>query len=124
MLSALCTTGCMDPLKNYDECVEIETARCDLRHSCIGVGDFNDEFPDFDYDTCIAYAQEHCRTREIVGSDDCEDDLTACVDLCVLAIENVDCGILEMSVDETVHLPDCEFINGVEDEDAGTSDAG
>ena len=125
----LCTVGCMDPLKNYDECVEIETARCALRQDCKGVGDFDAEFPNFEYDTCVAYAEEHCRTTELADPD-CDPNLPACVDACVAAIEALApdfCDDLEMNYNETADLPACDFLMADEDEeepDAGSNDAG
>ena len=129
VIFALATAGCMDPLHDYEECKKIEIARCDLRDSCRNDSEFQEHFSDFDRDTCVAYAKEHCRTREIGGGgiDWGDKHVEACID----AIRGVTCSSLRKSDDETEQLPACAFINrppedDVEDEDdAGTeSDAG
>ncbi len=117
----------MDPLQNYGACLDIETARCDLRKGCQQAQppdpDFSSEFKGFEHDTCIAYAEEHCRTREIGGGEDGiwnDGDVEACV----RAIKTlVTCGQLRKGTDETHALDGCEFIDPAEETpitDAGT----
>ena len=111
-LAVLCTLGCMDPLEDYQECVEIETARCSLREKCSS---------SFDFDTCVAYAREHCRTRQIPNDCNGSNNLQPCVNACVDAIEQVDCDLLEMSYNETENLEECEFLDPPDEEpDAGS----
>ena len=108
----------MDPRPNYDECVQIETARCDVRETCIGNKAFDKAYPDFDRDTCVAYSKEHCRTRRITGEDWEQKD----VDKCVKAILSLkqDCGrLIPKGEDETEDIGQCNFI---EDGDAGLLD--
>lgn len=94
----LVVCACMDPLKNYDACIEIETARCEKRHSCRDNEEFQKRFNDFDVKTCIAYIKEHCRTREIQGEGWNDRD----VEECAVAIrEDLACGQLDPGVDET-----------------------
>lgn len=109
----------MDSLRDYQECKDIETARCDLRDSCKGDKVFDKQFPGFDRATCVAYAAEHCRTREIGGAVDWEG---TDVDKCVAAILTVDCAVLQKGDDETETLDPCAFINSKsEDEDPDDS---
>ena len=113
----------MDDLHDYKECVQIETARCKLRDDCKQHGDptFLQEFKGFDYDTCVAYAKEHCRTRKIGGGDWDTWNGTH-VDNCAAAIEGLFpeyCSDLHPSVDETewpFMEPVCGFLNEVEEE--------
>lgn len=127
--------GCMDSLHDYDECVEIETARCDLRDACKKAGDkeFEKNFSDFDKDTCIAYAKEHCRTREIKGDESegegavAQDDIKKCTDA-IKAMAPDRCDELDPGVDETEKWleTECWFIEEKEDtsEDEPDDDAG
>ena len=113
----------MDNLHDYKECVEIETARCELRDNCKDQGNpaFMKEFGDFDYDTCIAYCKEHCRTRKI-GGGDWENWTGHDVDNCVAAIVDLcpnHCKDLHPSVDETewpFMEEVCGFLNKSEEE--------
>ena len=108
--------SCMDPLKNYDACIEIETARCEKRHSCRDNETFQSRFDDFDKETCIAYIKEHCRTREIQGEGWDDRD----VERCAQAIrDDVACDQLDPGVDETQeYLEDaCWFIEAEEDDE-------
>jgi len=111
----------MDPLHEYDECVKIENARCDLRAACQGKdAAFDKHFPDFDRDTCIAYAREHCRTREIQGQGWTKSDLNACVEA-ISDLAPSGCSRLDPAVDETESLEECAFIE--QGEDAGEIDS-
>ncbi len=142
--------GCQDPLKEYAECKKIEFARCELRQDCQNDPDnvlsntdqaaFNKEFKGFDYDTCIAYAKEHCRTRKIGGGEeelrelegygnwsgtDVKDCATA-----IKALYPAGCVKLDKSEDETEEnkFPEvfdtCWFINEDKDDDEEPEDAG
>ena len=126
-LAQLC---CMDSLHEYDECVEIETARCDLRNECKKTNDevFKEKFSGFDKDTCIAYAKEHCRTREIQGVESvAEEDVTKCADA-IVALAPQRCAELDPGVDETEEWleEECGFIEEEEEpsEDVSGEDAG
>lgn len=129
IICALMILGCMDPTPDYEECVKIETARCDARDQCRGEESFDEAYPHFDVDTCVAYAKEHCRTRKISG-----DYTPQQVDDCVAAIiEDVTCDdLIPRGVDETKDLWDCHFIDDRDagprppdpEEDGGPSDAG
>ncbi|MCP4674010.1 MAG: hypothetical protein GY854_00510 [Deltaproteobacteria bacterium] len=125
--------GCQDPLHEYKECKEIENARCELRKDCYKAGnaEFRKEYKGFDYDTCIAYAREHCRTRKIGGGEDevaeaKSDWNNSDVDDCVEAIGTIcpdQCKDLDKSIDETESnkfpavAEVCWFINKDDDED-------
>lgn len=98
--------GCKDPLHDYQECVDIETARCRLRASCVGVSSFDKEFPNFDENTCVAYAKEHCRTRKIHASGFTRKQVDDCID----AIAQVPCENLAMNTTETMALSECAFL--------------
>lgn len=121
--------ACMDATPDYSECVQIETARCDIREQCRGKKAFDEAYPKFDGDTCVAYAKEHCRTRKIEG-DYTEQQLEACVK----AIrEDLTCkDLIPRGVVETETLWDCAFIDDRDAgprppkpaEDAGVTDAG
>jgi hypothetical protein len=112
--AVLAQPGCMDPLHNYDACVEIETARCQKRADCIAdAADF--EYPGFDYDTCVTYYKENCRTREMNGlhaDQAAEKDVQGCID----AIRKLSCDKISWGVNETYDLPACDFL---EDHDTG-----
>ncbi len=113
ILASLVLAGCMDSLNDYEDCVTIETARCDLRESCD---------PGFDRSTCVAYYKEFCRTREIDGplGKNASDNQ---VDACVAAIKTYDCLLLDPKVDETTDIPACEFLWPKDsEEDSGTDD--
>lgn len=106
--------GCMDKLYDYERCVDIESARCDLRDRCID---------GFDVETCYAYYEEFCRTRKL--KNDKGIDKTD-VEECVAAIEALPCEALYdtegalAAVDETASLPECDFIETPDDDaDAG-----
>lgn len=124
----------MDDLHEYEECVQIEKARCRLRQDCdeAGVPAFKDNFKEFDYDTCVAYAKEHCRTREI-GGGDWEtwngNDVDDCAEA-IVALSPTYCADLDPSIDETEwsFMQDaCGFLDEVEEEepeeDAGADEA-
>jgi hypothetical protein len=124
----LSCSGCMDPTPDYDECVEIETARCDIREACLGDAAFDASYPKFDGATCVAYAKEHCRTRKIIG-----DYTPRQLDACINAMQELTCQeLIPRGVDETKTLWDCAFIDdrdagprpAVTPEDAGAGDAG
>lgn len=105
----------MDPLHDYRECVKIETARCQLRENCD---------PSFEYDTCVAYYKEFCRTRKLKGpgSDTLTDEM---VQACVEAVLAVPCETLNPGVDETEALEECRFIQKQsEDTEADAGDQG
>ena len=119
--------GCMDKLYDYERCVDIETARCELRDNCI---------EGFDKATCVSYYEEYCRTRKLKNDKGIDK---ADVDACVAAIEALPCEALYdeegnlAAVDETESLPECDFIEtpdddadagGDSDADADTDDAG
>ena len=103
--AVLLTGGCMDELHSYEECVQIETARCELRESCEGELGYK-----FDYDTCVVYYEEFCRTRKMNGPGSAA--LTqAMVDACIAAIMQVPCKWLNDGLDETDMLPECDFLH-------------
>jgi hypothetical protein len=132
MIIVVMPMSCMDPTPDYNECVQIETARCDIRAECKGDEDFDKEYPKFDGKTCIAYAKEHCRTREI-GGDYTVEQLEACV---TAIREDLTCDdLIPRGTDEIKkkNLWDCHFIDGRDagpkppedaDNDAGDDDAG
>jgi hypothetical protein len=112
---ALVAVGCMDPLHDYDRCVRIEKARCQLRENCD---------PSFDYQTCVAYYEEFCRTRKMngPGADTATDEM---VQACIDAILAVPCETLNPGIDETSLLPECDFIQKKpEDTDPDAGDGG
>ena len=119
----------MDPTPDYDECVKIETARCDIRTDCMGRPAFDKAYPDFDGETCIAYAEEHCRTRRIKEGYEPRQ-----VERCAGSIRrDLTCAdLIPRGVDETKDLCACAFISGKDagpcvsqsDEDGGVGDAG
>jgi hypothetical protein len=111
---ALAFVACMDPLHDYSGCVRIEKARCQLRENCDS---------GFDYETCVAYYQEFCRTRKMNGPN--SDVLTPeMVQACVDAILNVPCEVLNPGLDETELLPECDFLQKLPEPDAGDGDGG
>ena len=119
----------MDPLHNYDECVQIESARCQARADCQGTDEaFDQAYPDFDNDTCIAYAKEHCRTRKIAGTGWDQRDVAKCVDT-IRALKD-DCdALIPRGVDETEYVDACWFIDGIdsappEDTETDTTESG
>jgi len=94
----------MDDLYNYAECKRIESARCELRKNCVEADDptFDKNFKDFDYDTCLTYAQEHCRTRKI-GWDESEwnsKNVEECTEA-ILSLYPDHCKDLRKADDET-----------------------
>lgn len=100
----------MDPKPNYSECVEIETARCEVRDGCIGDPSFDKSYPVFDTATCLTYAKEHCRTRKIGGEGWDQADVEACT----TAIENLPCAaLIPRGIDETESIAGdpCWFID-------------
>lgn len=108
----------MDSRPDYDECVRIETARCDVREACIGNKAFDKAYPDFDRDTCVAYSKEHCRTREIRGEKWDQKNVDACVEA-ILSLKK-DCSkLIPKGEDETEAIGQCNFI---ENGDAGMLD--
>jgi len=116
-LLALVLAGCMDPLQDYNKCVAIEKARCELHDSC---------YTSFDYETCVSYYKEFCRTRKMngPGSDMLTDEM---VQACVDAILEVPCEMLNNGLDETELLPECDFLQKKPedtDPDAGAGDGG
>ncbi|NLN61789.1 MAG: hypothetical protein GX146_02805 [Myxococcales bacterium] len=73
--AAALVTACMGDLTHYDECIDVETARCELRHRCDA---------SFDVSGCTMYYREFCRTRKI------ESEFTAVqVDACVADIDKL-----------------------------------
>jgi hypothetical protein len=108
----------MDPRPNYDECVQIETARCRVRGECQGIDEFDNAYGGFDVDTCISYSKEHCRTRRLNGVNWTQKDVDACVDA-ILSLKNDCTRLLPKGIDETEKIGQCNFIdNG----DAGLID--
>lgn len=125
ILGCLIFGACMDPLHDYDECVRIESARCDLRERCRTEAPthIDKNFPHFDLATCRAYAKENCRVREIGTEAWTEREVSQCIS----AIQKIDnCTSLNPKVDETENLPACAFIEDRDTEpmDAGPQDAG
>ncbi len=118
LIVGICLSGgCADPLYNYSECVDIETARCDLRTACKekDAASFEQKFPDFDRETCLTYAKENCRVREIKGEGWTADDIDACVKA-ILALQNHQCADLNPKTDETTALRACWFIEAPDDQ--------
>ena len=123
----------MDPLHNYNECVEIESARCDARTECQGNEVFDKSYPDFDGATCLAYAKEHCRTRKIGADQDLwnQRDVDDCATAILGLAENCD-ALIPRGIDETEDLGACWFIDGKDtaapepepDTNSDTADAG
>ncbi len=111
----------MDPKPNYTECVEIETARCQVRDRCVGDPAFDESYPDFDEATCITYAKEHCRTRKIGGEGWDQAD----VEHCVTAVKALPCvALVPRGIDETEKISECWFIDETSsDEDTPKGDA-
>ena len=73
--------------------------------------EFNKEYPGFDEKNCIAYAEEHCRTRKIGGDSRSwgQQDVEACVN----AINGLSSSCIKLTprgVDETEDLPQCDFL--------------
>lgn len=119
VLTVATPTACMDPLNDYGDCVKVETARCELRDAC---------FAGFDLETCVAYYEEFCRTREIDGlwgKNASDAQVQACVNairgMYVSATENR-CDELDDAIDETDLLPECGFLWPEEEEDASAGD--
>lgn len=110
-------SGCLDDLHNYDECVQIETARCDVRAECQGDEAFDDAYPDFDRATCVAYIKEHCRTRKLAGKTWDQSDIDKCATAVSELEDNCD-ALIPRGVDETEDLDECWFINGSEPVDS------
>ena len=108
----------MDPKPDYDECVQIETARCEVRKQCEDAEGFKDSYKRFNVDTCIAYSKEHCSTRKIRGTDWDQGNVEACVEA-ILSLK-YDCSrLIPKGIDETESIGQCNFIdNG----DAGLID--
>lgn len=103
----------MDPLHNYNECVEIESARCEARTECQGNEAFDQSYPDFDHDTCITYAKEHCRTRKIDGTNWEQGNVDACAAAITALSENCD-ALIPRGNDETEAIRECWFIDGLD----------
>ena len=61
--------GCMNESGDYSGCVDVETARCELRKRCDS---------GFDIDQCIYYYKEQCRIREF-DNDATDKQLSACI---------------------------------------------
>jgi hypothetical protein len=106
-------SGCSDGLHNYDECVQIETARCDVRAECQEDEAFDAAYPKFDRATCIAYIKEHCRTRKIAGKNWDQSDVNKCATAVTGLKDNCD-ALIPRGIDETEDLDECWFINGIE----------
>ncbi len=105
----------MDPRTDWEECVQIETARCEVRQTCMKNEDVEEAYGNFDLDTCIAYSKEHCRTRQIEGDNWDQKDIEACVKA-ILSLKH-DCSrLLPKGQDETEDIGQCNFI---ENGDAG-----
>jgi len=132
VLNALAPAACQDELHNYGECKRIEFARCELRARCDA---------SFDLDTCEAYYEEYCRTREIDPPEVDGNSVATTVNACVAALGALTCEqfttYLEASDygDETDTLEGCEFLwpqqeedtdadTDGDDDDGGTTDAG
>jgi hypothetical protein len=146
--ASLFAMGCVEDKPDYKQCRDIEIARCELRANCqtaayedpIDKQNFNDRFPNFDLDTCIAFAKEHCGTRKLGATEVClatHVSINDCVDLCVEAILGLGpdpadagvqgpnaCGLIERGKDETLKLPDCDFIQGSGEDLEGERDGG
>ena len=105
--------SCMDPRPNYDECVDIETARCNVREQCRSNEDFDDEYPDFDVDACIRYGKEHCRTRKIAGEDWVQRDVEDCV-TAILSLKSTCDQLFPRGVDETESIGQCNFLDNTD----------
>jgi hypothetical protein len=122
-ISAASAVGCKEPVYNYSECVQIETARCDVRDGCTGEEEFDHSYPGFDRDTCVAYSKEHCKTRKLGGEGWDQDDVEACA----LSILDLSCDdLIPRGNDETEKLKDCWFIeneNSDPGEDTETADS-
>jgi hypothetical protein len=127
VLSSIVAVSCLDSLQDYEECKEIENARCALRQKCDESGNqaFQKEFPNFDFATCVAYAKEHCRTRKIGSTASWKpSDVHACAQA-ISALDLAFCSELDPAVDETESAPlasFCWFIEAPEEEPV--SDAG
>ncbi len=121
LFAVLLLSGCMDPIYNYNECVEIETARCNVREECKGDKTFDKSYPNFDVKSCISYAKEHCRTRKIKGDNWDQKNVDSC-SAAILQLKD-DCRTLTpKGVDETEELSECSFIEG-NDTDSTASDS-
>jgi hypothetical protein len=137
---SLFAMGCVEERHDYKQCVEIETARCELRDNCLIYDEynpnlanpFNKRFPGFNLDTCIDFAREHCGTRKLGASSLCSGqgkEINTCVEECVAAILDLgpdpedptapgpnECDYLERGLDETLRLEECNFIQGKNEE--------
>lgn len=86
----LAAPGCMDQSKDYDKCLDVESARCQFRGEC------DDSF---DVDQCIYYYSEQCRTRKLTESATQKE-----IDACVSDIDNLgsvdDCNRLDKLKDQ------------------------
>ena len=118
------TISCMDDLHNYNDCVQIETARCEFRDRCDA---------GFDVAGCVTYYEEFCRTRKIKADfketqvDDCLADIDAlgsaeqCVRLDELGSKSEICVFSELaSCREFLCIKDTEEDTGDADEDTDT----
>jgi hypothetical protein len=143
---SLFAMGCVEEKHDYKQCKDIEIARCELRANCQieasedpqDKADFDDRFPNFDLDTCIAFAEEHCGTRKLGATAFCtEVSINICVDQCVEAILNLgpdpddptapgpnECDRLERGIDETLVLSECDFIQLTAEIEDNHPDAG
>ncbi|MCP4196467.1 MAG: hypothetical protein GY762_04885 [Proteobacteria bacterium] len=144
---ALFAMGCVEVRHDYKQCRDIEIARCELRANCKIYDEhnpnlenpFNQRFPGFNLDECIDFAREHCGTRKLGASSLCTKDIDTCVDECVEAIIDLgpnpedptapgpnECDSLKRSLDETLRLEECNFIQGKNEEienDGGTGES-
>ena len=78
----------MDPLHNYNACVDIETARCQKREECKN---------SFDQKTCVSFYKEFCRTRRFKGPG--RENLTeANINACIAAIDSIECSSFDADV--------------------------
>ncbi len=143
---SLFAMGCVEEKHDSKQCKEIEIARCELRLNCqteasedpVEKADFDHRFPGFDLDTCIAFAKEHCGTKKLGAKVLCtEQSINLCVDQCVEAIlalgpTPADAGVqgpnscddLSRGEDETLDLPECDFIQLTSEVEENDQDAG
>lgn len=139
--------GCVEDKHDYNQCKDIEYARCELRANCQTAAyqnedpearvDFDDRFPDFELEQCISHAREHCGTKKLGAKSRCKElSINICVDQCVEAILNLgprfDAGVmegphcddLERGIDETLPLPECDFVQTKDENEDLDRDAG
>ena len=101
--------SCIESGEHYEECVDIEDARCVVRDLC------SEDFPDFDLRHCQIYAGENCRVRGILGEFK-KSDVEDCKDA-ILALPCDDPNLVDDDEDETESIPECDFIEGDPEDD-------